>query len=447
MSQGRVLIVDDDREVRASLSHLMEKAGYAATVAADGQAALDVLRKEPVQIVVCDVRMPGMDGLEFQKRASEMGNVPVILVSAHGDIPMAVNAIQNGAYSFLEKPFDPRRLLTIIGNGIRMKRLSDSEKRLRDQLSRVTDLERVLIGESPQIVDVRNQVIDCADSAANVLIVGDTGSGKELVARALHDLGRGPGTPFVAINCAVVPPDRFEEAVFGTADHPTGLLQQADEGTLFLDELTSMPLETQGKFLRVLETKSYQPLNAAKTEAVDIRIVSAAGDRFDEAVAEGQLRQDLLFRLNTLTIKLPNLADRGNDVLLLYRHYLQRFATLYDVSAPEISNDDVATLLAYEWPGNVRELQSVAERRILAARRGGGSVRQAMDDTAGEASTPDTLREAVAAFEREIIAQAIADQSGRMDDVAEQLGIGRRTLNEKIVKLGIDKERILGGKD
>ena len=447
MSHAQVLIVDDDREVRTSLSHLMEKAGYQPTVTGDGQTALEILGSQPIQIVICDVRMPGMNGLEFQKLAAEMSDVPVILVSAHGDIPMAVEAIQNGAYSFLEKPFDPRRLLTIIGNGIRMKRLADSERRLRSQLSRVTDLERVLIGESQLIRDVRNQVIDCADSPANVLIVGNTGSGKELVARALHDLGRGPGRPFVAINCAVVPAERFEEAVFGTAERPAGLLRQADEGTLFLDELTSMPLETQGKFLRVLETKSYRPLDSHRTEEVDIRIVSAAGDGFDASVAGGRLRQDLLFRLNTLTIKLPNLADRGNDILLLYRHYLQRFSTLYDVAVPETNNDDVAVLLAHDWPGNVRELQSVAERRILAARRGGGSARQAMTRDAGEGGTPVTLREAVASFEREIIAQAIADQAGRMDDVAEQLGIGRRTLNEKIVKLGIDKERILAGSD
>lgn len=443
MKHGHVLIVDDDREMRVSLTHLLERAGYAVAVARDGREALSELRRNEPDVVVSDVRMPGMDGLELQRRASELCNVPIVLFSAHGDIPMAVTAIQNGAYSFLEKPFDPRRLLTLLKNAIRMKRLQDSAGRLEERLSALTDLEKVLIGESPGIRAIRAEIHDYASTPANVLVTGKTGTGKELVARALHDLGPRPGAPFVAVNCAIIPPDRFEETVFGSADTPTGLMQRADGGTLFLDELTSMPEQTQSKMLRAIETRQCDPIGGDAPVSVDFRLVSATSQDPDTAVGSGLLREDLLFRLNTLIVDLPRLADRGEDVLLLCRHFLRRLAALYDFSVPELSNSDYTALLAHDWPGNVRELKNVAERFVLASRRGLGSMRSAIQGDGDGPAVPPTLREAVAVFEREIISQALVAQYGRMDEAAEQLGIGRRTLNEKLVKLGIDKSRIL----
>ncbi|GGE37894.1 sigma-54-dependent transcriptional regulator [Actibacterium pelagium] len=443
MNKGDVLVVDDDREMRVSLSHLLGKAGYGVTCAGEGNEALKLLREGTVDVVLSDVQMPGMDGLEFQRKAAELSSVPIVLFSAHGDIPMAVEAIQNGAYNFLEKPFDPRRLLTLVGNATRLKRLMDSTSRLEKRLSSLTDLEQILIGDSPGIVAIRQKIHDFAESPANVLVTGGTGTGKELVARALHDLGKGPGAPFVAVNCAVIPPDRFEETVFGSTDRPSGFMQRANGGTLFLDELTSMPVETQSKFLRVIETKLCEPLGADTPVEVDVRIISAASEDPQAAVAEGRMRQDLVFRLNTLVIDLPSLVDRGEDTLLVFRHYLQRLSSVYDVPVPELSNSDYKALLSHDWPGNVRELQSVAERFVLASKRGGSSVQRAIQGEDDGPSVPQTLREAVAAFERQIISQAIMAQEGRMDDAAAQLGIGRRTLNEKIVKLGIDKSGLL----
>ncbi len=442
MTKATILVVDDDHEMRVSLTHLLTSAGYDTLVATNGAEGLDLLRKSAPDAVLSDVRMPEMDGLEFQRKAREMSHVPVILISAHGDIPMAVTALQSGAYSFVEKPFEPRRLLGILKNAIRMKRLEDGTKRLQGRLAELTELERILIGESPQIVAVRDLVFDFAASAANVLILGQTGTGKELVARALHDLGRDAAAPFVAVNCAAIPPDRFEETVFGTAANPLGLMRQADGGTLFLDELGSMPPETQSKFLRAIETKQYQRIGEADVQNVDLRIISAASDHMPDRVAAKTFREDLLFRLNTLVIELPSLADRGEDVLLLFRHYMRRLSQLYDLPTPDLTPDDVSALLSHDWPGNVRELQSVAERRVLSERRGGGSVRRALaGDTAED--FPGTLREAVAAFEREMIGRAVQDADGRMDDAANTLGIGRRTLNEKIVKLGLDKDALL----
>jgi DNA-binding NtrC family response regulator len=387
--------------------------------------------------------MPEMDGLEFQRKAREISNVPVILISAHGDIPMAVGALQDGAYSFVEKPFEPRRLLGILKNAVRMKRLEDSTKLLQSRLAELTDLERILIGNSPQITAVRDLIFDFAVSNANVLILGETGTGKELAARALHDLGTSPSAPFVPINCAAIPPERFEETVFGTTQNPRGLMSQANGGTLFLDELSSMPHGTQAKILRAIETKQYQRIGETEVQTAELRVISAASDQIAQMVTEKSFREDLLFRLNTLVIELPSLADRGGDVLLLFRHYMQRLSQLYELPMPKLTNDDISALMSYDWPGNVRELQNVAERRVLAERRGGGSVRLAIARQTSLQPFPGTLREAVAAFEREVISRSIQDENGRMDDVAAALGIGRRTLNEKIVKLDLDKDALL----
>ncbi|MFT5798763.1 MAG: DNA-binding NtrC family response regulator [Candidatus Azotimanducaceae bacterium] len=443
MSKGTVLVIDDDREMRVSLDHLLQSAGYDTVIAKNGQDGLDVLYRNAPDVILSDVRMPVMDGLEFQRKAREISHVPVVLISAHGDIPMAVGALQDGAYSFIEKPFEPRRLLGILKNAIRMKRLEDSTKLLQNRLVELADLERVLIGNSTQIADTRDLIFDFSMSRANVLILGQTGTGKELVARALHDLGQFPAAPFIPINCATIPPEQFEETIFGTIDNPRGLMSQADGGTLFLDELSSMPYQSQSKFLRAIETQQYQRVGETEVQTVELRVISAASGQIAQMVTDKTFREDLLFRLNTLEISLPCLTDRGEDVLLLFRHYLERLSQLYELPSPTLTNDDISALIAYDWPGNVRELQNVAERRVLAQRRGGGSVRQAIAKQSSPQAFPETLREAVAMFERELISRAIQNDDGRMDDVAASLGIGRRTLNEKIVKLGLDKHAIL----
>lgn len=441
MSNGEILIVDDDREMRVSLTHLLQTAGFTVKEAKDGREALAVLERSLPDAILCDVRMPSMDGLEFQRLASTRSNVPIVLISAHGDIPMAVEAIQNGAYNFVEKPFDPRRLLRLLGNAIRLKRLQDSTEVLETRIAELTDLERILIGETQAIRGVRQSIYDYAPAGANILISGRTGTGKELVARALHDLGPGPSTPFVAVNCATIPPNRFEETVFGSAGGAAGLMQRASGGTLFLDEVTAMPMDTQSKFLRAVETKTIEPIGATAPAEVDLRIVSASSEDLLWAVANERLRRDLLFRLNTLIIELPSLSERGDDVLLLFRHYLKRYEVLYESAVPALTTSDISMLLTHDWPGNVRELQSVAERRVLAARRGGGSIGEALQN-AEKKVVPETLREAVAVFERGLVTKALVEHHGRMDDVATALGIGRRTLNEKIVKLGIEKAKL-----
>ncbi|MEL7344683.1 MAG: sigma 54-interacting transcriptional regulator, partial [Pseudomonadota bacterium] len=243
---------------------------------------------------------------------------------------------------------------------------------------------------------------------------------------------------------AVIPAERFEESVFGTADKP-GLMRRADGGTLFLDELTAMPHDTQSKLLRAVETKTCEPIGGPPI-AVELRVISATSQD-----PSAHMRQDLLFRLNTLMIDLPSLAERGDDILLLYRHYQARYSALYEVPVSDLSPADASALLTHAWPGNVRELQNVAERHVLMLKRGGGTVPEAIQGGEGAglsntmpAKLPDTLRGAVAVFERELIAKALLAHEGRMDDAASALGIGRRTLNEKIVKLGIAKDELFG---
>ncbi|VVT09321.1 sigma-54 dependent transcriptional regulator [Hoeflea sp. EC-HK425] len=444
MNQGyRITVVDDDRTMRESLSHLLESAGFEVVCLSRPENVLACIQKQDADVLLCDVRMPGMSGTELQMQLKGQTNVPIVLMSAHGDIPMAVSAIQNGAYSFLEKPFDPRRLIKLLENASQLRRLTRNADRLKTRLAELSGLDRVMIGNAPSIKALRAEIVDLSTTDVNVMLLGETGTGKELVAKALHDLGHRSGEPFVPLNCAAVPVTRFEEMLFGTAENGPGLLAQAEGGTLFLDELGAIPLEVQAKLLRVIETKQYTPIDTSKTINADIRILSAAHERLEDMMKEGTFREDLYFRLNTIMLTMPPLRARRDDITTLYMHYLDVFAATYETETPTLTSGDVARLLAYDWPGNVRELRNVCERHVLAARRGAGSVDSALNDNRDSLEAPETLREAVAAFERQLIGKALARHQGRMDDVATGLGIGRRTLNEKIVKLGLDKETIL----
>jgi two-component system C4-dicarboxylate transport response regulator DctD len=439
----RVLVIDDDREVRESIQHLLTSAGFEVEMLSSGTQIIGALDEHDFDVILCDVKMPNMTGLEVQQQLKNMSQIPLVLMSAHGDIPMAVSAIQDGAYSFLEKPFDPRRLITILENAARFSRLKNKNLRLVDRLANLSGLDRILVGETAIIKKLRDEVIDLADTSANVLIVGETGTGKELVARALHDLSARSAENFVALNCAALPSAQVEEALFGRAGSASGYLDRADGGTLFLDELGAIPAELQPKLLRVLETREFTPVGQTEPRNSDFRLISAGNEKLVELVNDGRFREDLYFRLNTMIVNLPPLRARGGDIPVLYAHFMQQFATSYEIQVPETTADDLSVLMSHDWPGNVRELRHVCERRILMARREGGSAFLALNDSEVQAPYPETLREAVAAFESQLIARAIKSHNGKMDAIAEALGIGRRTLNEKIVKLGLNKEKLL----
>ncbi|MDE0589494.1 sigma-54 dependent transcriptional regulator [Halocynthiibacter sp. C4] len=440
--QYSVAIIDDDREMRESLSHLLERAGWVTQSFSKGRDALNLIGRQPPDVILSDVRMPTMSGIEILHEVRQFDGPPVVLISAHGDIPMAVSAMQDGAYTFLEKPFDPRRLLTALTHAAEQNRLAARAARLGERLRNLSGLDRILLGQTPQIQTLREELLDLADIDAPILLQGETGTGKDLVARALHDLSHRADGPFVALSCATLPNDHFEATLFGTSEEP-GVLEKTSGGSLFLDEMASCPPEAQAKLLRVLETKEYMRLGSTEVLHADVRLISASNSDLEQAVAEGAFRRDLLYRINTLVVDLPPLRHRKDDLALLFRHFTGECARTYDMQAPDPSQDDLTHLLAHDWPGNVRELRQVAERWVLSSRRGIPSVASALRLDDPDQQTPKSLRAAVAALERQIISQALVAHEGRMDETAEHLGIGRRTLNEKIVKLGLDKDALL----
>jgi len=439
----RILVVEDDRAMRLSLVDLLDASGWQVEALPRAERLIERLAEFQPDVILSDVRMPGMSGLELLDSLDRDLAPPLVLISAHGDIAMAVDAMQRGAYSFVEKPYEPRRLLNILRHAADQHAMRRTNARLKSRLMQLSGLDRVLLGQTPETVALREDVLDLSQSGAAVMLQGETGTGKELVARALHDLGADATGPFVALNCAALAVESFEAGMFGTGGGAKGRLQGADGGTLFLDGICTCPMPVQAKLLRVIEDKQILPLGAETPVPLSFRVVSATNEDPEEAVRDGRLRSDLLYRLNTTVIALPTLRQRRDDVMLLAARFLDEFARVYETRVPDLSPEDSAALLAHDWPGNVRELRNVCERRVLMARRGGGSVAQALRRDPVSDDVPDTLRAAVAAFERELIAKAITAHEGRMDAVAETLGIGRRTLNEKIVKLGLDKEALL----
>ncbi len=430
MTAFRVLVIDDDRMMRTSLVDLIEAAGW---VAKDLPRATDAARwitQFRPDVILSDVRMPEMTGLELLQSLD--APPPIVLISAHGDIPMAVDAMNRGAYSFVEKPYDPKRLLLILSHAAEQHQMRNSNQRLKERLQQLSGLDRVLLGQTEVMARLRDNIAMMADADASVLIHGDTGTGKDLVARALHDISGRCDGPFIAVNAAQIGPEQLPLVA-----------RSAAGGTLFLDEICACPADIQPMLLRLIEAKEVLEPGQGAPERIDLRVVSATNEDTAEAVAAGRLRRDLLYRLEGFALHLPPLQARLDDVALLVTRFLAEAAAVFEMPPPELSEADLAALMSHDWPGNVRELRNVAERRVMAARQGFGTMGDAMSGAETSAAPRPGLREAVAAFERQMIGKAIQTHAGRMDDAAAELGIGRRTLNEKIVKLGLDKDALL----
>ena len=430
MSDFRILIIDDDRLMRNSLVDLLEAAGWAAKSLARATDAERWIAQFQPDVILSDVRMPDMTGLDLLR--SLIGAPPVVLISAHGDIPTAVEAMNHGAYSFVEKPFDPKRLLLILTHAAEAHQMQQSNMRLKERLRQLGGVDRVLLGQTPQMHRIRDTIAIVAGIDANVLVQGETGTGKDLVARMIHDLSDRCDRPYIVINAAQL-----------SAAHLPHIAREASGGTLLLDEIGACPLDVQPALLRLIEAGEVLHPDKGLPERVDLRVIAATNEDTDVAVKAGTLRADLLFRLEGFTLDLPPLRDRRDDIVLLAMRFLQDFATRYDVDPPELRKDEMTTLMAHEWSGNVRELRTVIDRRVMMASHGIVSVNEVMSGEKTGAESRSGLREAVAAFERQMISKAIQAHAGRMDDVAHDLGIGRRTLNEKIVKLGLDKNALL----
>jgi len=448
-----VLIVDDDPSMRAALRQWIRLAGFETQEVATVDQALGRLSADHEGCVVSDVMLDGEDGMTLLRRVKDLdADLPVVLITGHGDVPMAVEAMRAGAYDFVEKPFDPDLIADVVRRACDKRALVLENRALKMQLSDSAGLESRLIGSSPAMQALRQQILHFAATDAAVLITGETGTGKEVIAQALHDFSPRKDGPFMAINAAALPEAMVEAELFGHeagaftgADRQRiGRIEAASGGVLFLDEIVSMPMALQPKLLRVLQEKKIDRIGSTKPVDVDIRLISAANIEPGEAVQSGRLREDLLFRLNTIELRVPPLRERGRDALLLFDTFLNRFAVQYGLEPPATSARDEAFLQTYAWPGNVRELRNAAERFVLNAPVSPQPLEALVTGQRDQVVSPTAggLKELMDAYERNLIEGALRRHGGRIADVMRELNLPRRTLNEKMTRLGLSREQV-----
>ncbi|MBT0782000.1 sigma-54 dependent transcriptional regulator [Paracoccus sp. pheM1] len=430
----RVLLVEDDEQMRSSTAQALELAGFAVEPLASGEEALALAGPGFAGAVVSDIRMPGMDGMTLLGRLHEVDpEIPVILVTGHAEVPLAVEAIRGGAYDFIEKPFVVQELATVIRRAIDHRGLVLENRRLRAVAGKRDDVEARLPGRTQVMVDLRYRLRAIGASDADALVIGPTGAGKEVVARTLHDISARAGRPFIAINCAALPEALIESELFGHeagafpgALRPRyGKFEHARGGTVLLDEIGSMPLELQAKLLRVLQERTITRLGSNDPVALDVRFIAVSKADLEGLVAQGRFREDLFWRLNVAVLHVPPLSARREDIPLLFLQLLREAAARHNLPERQAP-------AAREWPGNVRELRNLAERFVL------GLEGVELGPVQGA-----RLADRVAAFERSLIAGAIAAHDGKLRPVYETLGISRKTLYEKMQKYGLDRRLIL----
>ncbi|GID06069.1 sigma-54 dependent transcriptional regulator [Pseudomonas sp. 008] len=437
-----VMVVDDESSIRSAVEQWLSLSGFEVQLFSRADECLAQLPKHFPGVILSDVRMPGMSGLELlaevQRRDADL---PVILLTGHGDVPMAVEAMRDGAYDFLEKPFSPETLLSSLRRALDKRRLVLENRALHEQADNRAKLDATLLGVSRGLQTLRRQVLDLATLPVNVLIRGETGSGKELVARCLHDFGPRADKPFVALNCAAIPEQLFEAELFGhesgaftgAQGKRIGKLEYADGGTLFLDEIESMPLTQQVKLLRVLQEQKLERLGSNQSIRVDLRIIAATKpDLLDEARA-GRFREDLAYRLNVAELRLPPLRDRREDIPLLFEFFAQSAAERLGRTFPPLSGPQLSHLLSHDWPGNVRELANVAERQVL-----GLSEPEPVGIDPGQ-----SLAAQQEAFEAHCLRAALTRHKGDVKAVLEELQLPRRTFNEKMQRHGLSREMFI----
>ena len=446
MSEQRVLLVDDEEELRRSTAQALELFGLTVQTFSTADHVLELTGFSFDGVVVSDIRMPGTDGMTLLHRIRELdAEIPVILVTGHGDVQLAVKAMREGAYDFLEKPFTPQHLAGIIRRGMDRRGLVLENRRLRAVAGKRDDLEARLPGRTQVMVDLRYRIRAIGASDADTLIIGETGAGKEVVARALHDISSRANRPFIAINCAALPENLIESELFGHeagafpgALRPRyGKFEHGRGGTILLDEIGSMPVDLQAKFLRVLQERVITRLGSNETVPLDVRFIATSKVDLEAEVAAGRFRADLFYRLNVATIHVPSLAQRRPDIPLLFLQLVREAAARYGREDADVPQELISSIAQRDWPGNVRELRNAADRFVLGLDSGPGEP--------GGPSRPDAgrLADKVAAFERNIIAGAIAAHGGALRPVYESLGISRKTLYEKMQKYGLDK-KLLG---
>jgi len=446
--KATVLIVDDEAGVRSALSGVLRDEGYVVEAVESGEACLDRVVRAPYDVIVLDIWLPGMDGLATLARLRERRvDAPVVMISGHGNIESAVKAIKLGAYDFVEKPLSLEKTVLVIGNAVRQSRLEAENRALRAHVDR----RLTMVGESYVMVQLREQVAMAAPTNGRVLIYGENGTGKELVARTVHALSRRRGGPFVEVNCAAIPEELIESELFGHVRGAftgamldrRGKFELADGGTLFLDEIGDMSLKTQAKVLRALQEQVVEPVGGAASVRVDVRVLAATNKDLPTEIRASRFREDLYFRLNVIPVFVPPLRDRVDDIPRLAEHFMSELAREYGRRRKTFDPMAMSVLQRYRWPGNVREMRNVLERLMIMVP--GDTIAPAdlsflegspgIDIGPGEVSMP--LHDARDAFERDYILKALASQHGNISRTADVLGVERSNLYRKMRGFGI----------
>jgi len=440
----KVAIVDDEKDMRQSISQWLALSGFDTETFPSAEEALKGLHPDYAGIVVSDIKMPGMDGMQLLKRLKSVDStLPVIMITGHGDVPMAVEAMRIGAFDFLEKPFNPDRMTELAKRATNARRLTLDNRALRRELSDGSALMKKLIGGSPVMERLREDILDLGQADGHVLIEGETGTGKTLVAHALHAVGARGAKKFVLLSCSAYDEDVLTAKLFGpsTGDDSLPAMEEARGGTLVLEDIESLSVGLQSRLLKAINDQG----NPAET-----RIVAICNLQDEGKTCESVLRPDLFYRLAALRITVPPLRQRGEDILVLFSRLSERYADEYGCDAPEVSAQEAAQLLQAPWPGNVRQLINVAERAVLQNRRGTGTIASLlMTDEGEEAEAAMTtegkpLKEFVEAFERMLIDNTMRRHKGSIVAVMDELCLPRRTLNEKMAKYGLTRSDYLG---
>jgi two-component system C4-dicarboxylate transport response regulator DctD len=444
-ARSQVLLIDDDPHLRQALSQTLDLAGLNVVSLADARGVAARIGRDWPGVVVSDIRMPGVDGLELLGQLHEQDpELPVLLITGHGDVPLAVQAMRAGAYDFLEKPFASGDLLDSVRRALALRQLVLDNRSLRLALSDRQALDARLVGQSQAMQRLREQIGALANIGADVLVLGETGAGKEVVARALHDLSNRREGPFVAINAGALAESVVESELFGhepgaftgASKRRIGKFEFANGGTLFLDEIESMSLEVQVKLLRLLQERVVERLGGNQLIPLDIRIIAATKEDLRQAADQGRFRADLYYRLNVAPLRIPPLRERGEDSLLLFQHFADAASSRHGLPGRVLQPRQRALLLRHSWPGNVRELQNAAERFALGLDLG-LELEIDLHSPGSDPATPSTLSEQVEAFERALIAAELSRSHSSLRSLAEALGVPRKTLHDKLRKHGL----------
>ena len=453
----QILIVDDEERIRQSLSGVLKDEGFEVAQAKDGAQALKQIESEPPDLVLLDIWMPGIDGIEtLGKMKSQVPNLPVVMISGHGNVDLAVKATKLGAFDFIEKPLSLEKVLLTVNNALALSKLEQENLALRQEVQKKYEI----VGSSPEIQQLKEQIKIVAPTNGWILITGENGTGKELVAQAVHRWSQRGNKPFVEVNCAAIPEELIESELFGHEKGSfTGALTKrrgkfdlANEGTIFLDEIADMSLKTQAKILRILQEQKFEQVGGSEVIFIDVRVIAATNRDLKEEIQKGRFREDLYYRLNVIPLVVPPLRERKGDIPILVEHFIGEFCREYHKEPKKISPEALGLFTGYSWPGNVRELMNIVERMVIMTLGPVVEVKDVPPPIREQTKPPaefsffdyNLLKEARREFEKRFILKRLMENDENISKTAEVIGIERSNLHRKIKAYGIEAKKESG---